>query len=539
MRTPLIAVALLAASTCSIAGGIEYPEGAETPRNLTAEEALLVEREPLWLNALRAVTDPPDGPVSCPGEYEPMDGIIVGWEGSSSWHNILAQLGAAVTTTGDANFYVITDFASEVTDATNRLNSYGANMSKVQFMSRTLDSIWMRDYGPRYIYVGDTRAVVDHTYNRPRPNDNLFPEFFAAQKGHTYFGLPLVHGGGNYHISTAGDSFTTRLINNENPGLTEPEIHDIWAGYQNVDTTFSNPFPTFIDSTQHIDMWMQVIDDNAIVISDWPNNPGSTQDQICDAMASQLSTQGWTVHRVPAFSVGGTHYTYTNVVMCNDAVVIPSYTNSSVSPFNDDALAVWQAALPSKTISQVNGQSIVTAAGVFHCIVMHVPAHRGGDNPTAYLRNPNGGESLNPGDSVDILWLSDDDQSVSNVDLLLSTDGGATFPTVIASQTADDGSFTWTVPDVFTTQARIRVVARDAQANTGSDDSDANFAINGTPNCPGDTNGDNDVDFTDLNILLSEFGDTGPGLAADFDGDEDVDFSDLNVLLSAFGDSCI
>lgn len=538
MRTPLTAVALLSASTLAPAGAIEYPEGAETPRHLTAEEALLVEREPLWLNALRAVTDPPDGPVRCPGEYEPMDGIIVGWEGSTSWLNILAQIGAAVTTTGDANFYVITDFASEVPDATNRLTTYGADLSRVQFMSRTLDSIWMRDYGPRYIYVGDVRAVVDHTYNRPRPNDNLFPEFFAAQKGHAYYGLPLVHGGGNYHLSGAGDSFATRLINNENPGLTESQIHDIWADYQNVDTTFSNPFPTFVDSTQHIDMWMQVIGDNAAVVSDWPSNPGSTQDLICDAMASLLTSRGWTVHRTPAFSVSGTHYTYTNVVMCNDVVIIPSYTSPSVSPSNAAALAVWQAALPGKTITQVNGQPIVTAAGVFHCIVMHVPAHLGGENPTAYLRTPNGGQSLNPGDSVDILWLSDDDQLVTNVDILLSTDGGATFPTVIASQTADDGAFTWTVPDLYTTQARIRIVARDAQANTGSDDSDADFTINGAPNCPGDTNGDNEVNFTDLNNLLSEFGDTGPGLTADFDGDEDVDFTDLNVLLSAFGDFC-
>lgn len=60
----------------------------------------------------------------------------------------------------------------------------------------------------------------------------------------------------------------------------------------------------------------------------------------------------------------------------------------------------------------------------------------------------------------------------------------------------------------------------------------------GAPRCPGDANGDLEVGFTDLNILLSEFGMTGPGLQADFEPDEDVDFFDLNVLLSAFGDPC-
>lgn len=56
--------------------------------------------------------------------------------------------------------------------------------------------------------------------------------------------------------------------------------------------------------------------------------------------------------------------------------------------------------------------------------------------------------------------------------------------------------------------------------------------------CPGDVTGDGFVDFTDLNIMLSQFGDTGAGLAADLDGDGDVDFTDLNELLSAFGDEC-
>lgn len=56
--------------------------------------------------------------------------------------------------------------------------------------------------------------------------------------------------------------------------------------------------------------------------------------------------------------------------------------------------------------------------------------------------------------------------------------------------------------------------------------------------CPGDTNGDNVVNFTDLNTVLSEFGQTGAGLAGDVNGDEVVNFTDLNTVLSNFGASC-
>ncbi|MBL0921408.1 MAG: hypothetical protein IBJ10_04680 [Phycisphaerales bacterium] len=51
---------------------------------------------------------------------------------------------------------------------------------------------------------------------------------------------------------------------------------------------------------------------------------------------------------------------------------------------------------------------------------------------------------------------------------------------------------------------------------------------------PGDIDGDGDVDFADLNLLLSSYNQTGPNLPADLDGDGDVDFADLNILLGNY-----
>lgn len=34
------------------------------------------------------------------------------------------------------------------------------------------DSYWTRDYGPFWVYTDGGLAISDHTYNRPRPNDN-------------------------------------------------------------------------------------------------------------------------------------------------------------------------------------------------------------------------------------------------------------------------------------------------------------------------------------------------------------------------------
>ncbi len=56
--------------------------------------------------------------------------------------------------------------------------------------------------------------------------------------------------------------------------------------------------------------------------------------------------------------------------------------------------------------------------------------------------------------------------------------------------------------------------------------------------CPGDANGDRVVNFADLNIVLGQFGQTGPGLAGDVNGDNVVNFADLNLVLSNFGLAC-
>ncbi len=56
--------------------------------------------------------------------------------------------------------------------------------------------------------------------------------------------------------------------------------------------------------------------------------------------------------------------------------------------------------------------------------------------------------------------------------------------------------------------------------------------------CDGDTNGDNVVNFTDLNTVLASFGVMGDGLPGDVNGDDVVNFTDLNIVLANFGNTC-
>lgn len=505
-----------------------YPEGAEIPRNLTNKEAAIVERNPI--TPPRGVTAPPIGPIHCVAEYEPMDAILLAWEGSSSWKAIVAQMAANITTIGDADALVVVDTTSEESSAISQISSYGGNTSRVKFVVRATDTIWIRDYGPRYIYEGECRAIVDHTYNRPRPNDNALSGYLGAVLGHKVYEIPLVHGGGNFHLNAGNVGWATELISNENSGLSDAAIRAYWQDYQNLDVTITDAFPTSVDSTQHIDMWMCWASDTTCIVSDWPFDSGSVQDVICDATSTTLEFLGYTVVRTPARSVSWTHYTYANSVICNDLVLVPSYTNSSVSQHNTEALAAWQEACPDKTIVSIPCQSIVTSAGVMHCICMHIPKHLGGQSPTAHLQTPTGGQLFEPEQQVPVLWITDDDVIVESVSIDLSIDGGLSWIPV-ATGLNGSGVFVWDVPDLSTQVGKLRVTAYDGAGNSGSNSGSGMFIINGSQ-IAGDVNGDGLVNVEDILQVMAQWGTCGISCPEDLDGDGVVGVADLLIIVA-------
>lgn len=88
------------------------------------------------------------------------------------------------------------------------------------------------------------------------------------------------------------------------------------------------------------------------------------------------------------------------------------------------------------------------------------------------LLSPNGGEVFAPGEFATITWAVT--SAVSDVTLLYSKDDFFT-ASVITSNAPNSGSFVWVVPNDYTTNARIRLIANVPAAY--ADESDAAFAI--------------------------------------------------------------
>ena len=105
------------------------------------------------------------------------------------------------------------------------------------------------------------------------------------------------------------------------------------------------------------------------------------------------------------------------------------------------------------------------------------------DTGTAFaVTSPNTAVTWTPGSTQTITWdvagTDAGDIAAATVDIDLSTDGGLTYPIVLAAGVANDGTQTVTVPNLTTTTARVRV---RPTGNIFFDVSDVDFGIGAAP----------------------------------------------------------
>jgi agmatine deiminase len=332
------------------------------PRSLTPQERAT------WRLPSRLPAAPPTVPVRAQAEYESNDGLLIRW---GTQNALLTEMTVAVTTlTPDARMFVVVSSTAQQASATSTLQAAGADLSQVSFIVAPTNSVWIRDYGPRFVDASGSRAMVDHVYNRPRPLDDALPVALAQQWNEARYELPLVHGGGNFHLFANRRAFMTELILAENPGTSAQQVRDLYQQYQGLDLTLVTPFPSSFDATQHIDMWLLPVDDDELIVSDYPASAGSPA-TIADAFAAAREAEGLIVHRTPGWSAGGSHYTYANAVVINEIVLVCRFNGYPTE--NAAALATFQAAYEDRTVVSVDCSSIISLAGAIHCIVMHVP----------------------------------------------------------------------------------------------------------------------------------------------------------------------
>lgn len=296
-------------------------------------------------------TPPPTGEVRFPGEYEPMQAVM-----------IVYPLGIPVELVREMaeDCKVITIVESYYqSSAQSEFQSAGVNMDNIEYLNAPTNSYWVRDFGPWYIFDGREPAIVDNVYNRPRPYDDDIPSYFAEYWDIEMFGMKVVHTGGNMMQDGRGNGVSDDIVITESAsqaGVSEEQVYERMKAYLGID-----PYHVTIDPQgdyiAHVDCWGKYLAPDKIMLARVPeSNPRYPYyEEVAEYFATTNCCWGYPykVYRVD-IPGGSVISPYTNSLILNKKVLVPMGSNST---YNEAALNLYREAMPGYEVIGITNNS--------------------------------------------------------------------------------------------------------------------------------------------------------------------------------------
>jgi agmatine/peptidylarginine deiminase len=328
-------------------------------------------------------TAPPTGTVRSIAEWERNQGVIVAYPYYSNYYGtgfgIPIELIAAMAE--DVHVYIIYSNESNLSTIENEIAAGDVNTDNVSYHLIPSDTYWTRDFSPWFIAHGDTPEVgiVNFNYNRNRPDDNNVPVEFGNIFGIDVFGMEVEHTGGNYMSDGMYNAASTTLVYEENAELDSYNIGEIEVDSRMEDylgiTDYIIANDPMDDYIYHIDCWAKFLDVDKVLVGEVPETDYRYEDYeaAADYFANQTSSYGnnYEVYRV--YSPDG--QPYTNSLIMNDKVYVPVPASGSAVDWNNEAVAVYEAAMPGYEIVEVPNTSAPSwqSTDALHCRTHEVP----------------------------------------------------------------------------------------------------------------------------------------------------------------------
>lgn len=320
-------------------------------------------------------TDPPQGSITSIAEFDRAVGAVIAYtNGFGIPMSLIREIAK------DAILTTLVPNANAENTVRNLYTQNRINLDNCRFMHIPVDSYWTRDYGPMYITYGTNQiGIVDFPYNRIRPADDEAPKLMAQNLGIEWFGMPVVHTGGNYMTDGYGFASSTTIVYTENNGVPTSEIDQRMQLYLGINdhSVLEDPNNTYID---HIDCWGKYLAPDKVLIRSVPQG----HDQYDEIEA----TAAYYVNKTSPF---GTPYKvyrvftpqnqpYTNSFILNDKVFVPIMN----SQYDAQALQVYREAMPGYKVFGVLGKSDTPwqSTDALHCRV-----HEMADLGMLYLKH--------------------------------------------------------------------------------------------------------------------------------------------------------
>ena len=176
-----------------------------------------------------------------------------------------------------------------------------------------------------------------------------------------------------------------------------------------------------------------------------------------------------TIGRTPTFTLGSAAWTVSNTVVTfasHDAWAgLQLYSINLVEGSIKEAAAAG--------VRTLDNSAIVADPYTFTTVGASSGGGGGGGGglpASVSVTTPNGGETLTGGGTYNVNWSAPG--VADTINLYYSLDSGINFPNTIATGLTNDGSYTWTVPNISSSTVKVK-----AMSGSLSDISDANLTI--------------------------------------------------------------
>jgi agmatine/peptidylarginine deiminase len=307
---------------------------------------------------IRTPSEAPEGPVQPVAEFEPMQGVLIAYPFGIPMDLIVEMSEDVMVTT-------IVSSQSQANSVSNTYQSNGVNMDHVDFLIEPHNTYWTRDYGPWFIREEDQISIVNFTYNRPRPDDDIMPVNVANMLGIPYYDMPVIHTGGNYMNDGFGIAAQTELVYEENT-MSNDQVDQYMEDYLGVTQNFviDDPLGDYI---KHIDCWAKFLDVDKVLVAEVPESDPRYDDYeyAANYFASRDCAYGYPFEVVRVYAPGNDPSTpYTNSLILNNKVFLPI----TGSQWDDEAIATYEEAMPGYEIVPVmDGNQDWINSDALHC----------------------------------------------------------------------------------------------------------------------------------------------------------------------------
>jgi agmatine/peptidylarginine deiminase len=283
-------------------------------------------------------TDPPTGDVRAIAEFEPMASVIVRYP-----FGVPAEFIALLA--DESPVICIVEDSYEQSQAQSSLDAAGINNDNLTYIFAETDSYWTRDYTAWFIVDGNNEVgALNFEYNRPRPNDNLFPQAFATEFDYNYFAMNIEQTGGNFMCDGYGIAASSHIAYTEN-GNNETLVDNTMESFMGIDNymVIQDPNETYID---HIDCWGKFLSVDKVLIRQVATSHSQYDEleDVADMFATTNCSWGYPYEVIRVYTPND--QPYSNSLILNDRVFVPQ----TGSQWDDEAIETYQQAMPGYRI---------------------------------------------------------------------------------------------------------------------------------------------------------------------------------------------